>query len=1099
MSKPIFYFNLVLLFISQIGLAQNKPELINSGDLLTQGTKLNDEGKYKEAIELYSKISRSDTNYSDALHELSYSCYLDSQVEASLNYAQTGLKLFPEKAADWYSLMGNAYDEGEKRDQAISCYDSALKSRPYNYLTWFNKGIAFYNLNRYDDAKACLQRAVLINPYHPSSHYFLGVICVAQGKIVPAMLSFTTCLLANPEGRYLNSATKYLGRLSKITDEITSNVSKAVQTQDDNFELQQEIIMSEVALDHNYKLQTDLDDPVTRQLQVLLEKLQYDAGDKGFWMQYYVPFYVDVFKKGEFNEFVNYVFSGLDIKSVKDYNKKNSKEIEAFTNEAVDYLNSIRRTEAVNYSDRTKENFKYYYGSENLLGIGKWIELGDDDTFYGPWEFFHDNGQLKSKGTFNDKGGKEGEWMYYYTNGTPKERSTFVNDLPEGKSTTWFDNGNLSEEDFYRQGKLNGETKTYFFNGLPKTVEHYKDDLKDGEMRSYTYDGFLNYVLNYIDDEPEGEAKFYYNNGKVEATKTFAAGKLNGPYRHYSEAGVLDIEGSHLDDEPAGQWKEYYDSKSIKAEYSYSNGELEGVHKSYYENGKVSETIEYSKGKMDGKQQEFDEDGIKYSDAVYEKGRLRELAYYDKAGNVISSSTTRKGAADLTFYDPAGNRSSQGHYDKDGSADGRSTYYYKSGKIHSELSYKSGLREGERTIYYKNGNPTEKMNFANDQENGLLTGFYSNGAVRYLGNYVDGEQQGEHQEYDVFGTLLSSAYFEDDELNGYSVYYNANGKKSYETLYRTGWLIRATQFDTTGKVLAENNFPGGNGELIYRYFNGTVYTKANYRNYLFQGKYEQFYFDGSPAYVAYYKNGQEDSIAKKYFYGGKPEYEGQYALGKKEGVWTYYSRSGKINHTQRYSNDKLDGPVLAYNDDGTKYSETNYHDNELEGPTIIYGDSNAIAVQLNYHKDELISFTYEGKDGKFVAPIAVKNGTGLVTAYYKNGKKSAELNFEESVINGDRKVYFTNGEVLFDASAAYGADQGISKRFFRNGKIAWQNNYFLGQLHGLQTTYYSNGNLRSEENWYNGEQNGVSKYYDENGRLTETRVYYYDILLSVTK
>ncbi|HYK44454.1 MAG TPA: tetratricopeptide repeat protein, partial [Parafilimonas sp.] len=417
MSKPLSFFNLVFVFVYQISLAQNTPELINSGELIAQGAKLNDDGKYKEAIQLYSKISRSDTNYSAALHELAFSCYVDSQIEASLNYARTGLKLFPEKSAEWYTLMGNAYDQGHQRNEAIRCYDSALKLRPYNYLTWFNKGIACYNINQYDEAKACLQRAVLINPYHSSSHYFLGAICVAQGKIVPAMLSFTTCLLANPGSRYMNSATKYLSQLSKMTDDITAKISNSVHTEGDNFELQQEIIVSEVALDKNYKLQTGIDDPITRQLQVLFEKLQFDAGDKGFWMQFYVPFYTNLFKKGQFDPFVNYIFSGLDIKAVKDYNRKNSKEVESFTSDAVDYLNAIRRTEAVNYADRTPENYKYYYGSDNLLGIGKWTERGEDDDFYGPWEFFYDNGQLKSKGNFNNNGEREGEWVYYYANG----------------------------------------------------------------------------------------------------------------------------------------------------------------------------------------------------------------------------------------------------------------------------------------------------------------------------------------------------------------------------------------------------------------------------------------------------------------------------------------------------------------------------------------------------------------------------------------------------------------------------------------------------------------------------------------------------------
>jgi antitoxin component YwqK of YwqJK toxin-antitoxin module len=146
------------------------------------------------------------------------------------------------------------------------------------------------------------------------------------------------------------------------------------------------------------------------------------------------------------------------------------------------------------------------------------------------------------------------------------------------------------------------------------------------------------------------------------------------------------------------------------------------------------------------------------------------------------------------------------------------------------------MREGERTIYYLNGKPTEKISFTNDQENGLLTGYHANGVVRYLGNYTDGKQQGEHQEFNPFGTLISSAYYLDDELNGYTTYYEANGKKASEELYRTGWLIKATQFDSTGNVLAESNLQKGNGELVYRHPNGNIYTKSNYQNYLIEGK-----------------------------------------------------------------------------------------------------------------------------------------------------------------------------------------------------------------------------------------------------------------------
>lgn len=1092
-------FGLFFLCLNNPVNAQEKFDLINSGSLLQEGSKLDKDGKYKDAVTLYSKIPRSDTNYSTALYQLSYSNYLDSSFETSINYAKEGLHLFPAKATEWYALMGNTFDAMERRDEALKYYDSALALNQADYFTWFNKGITFYNLKRYTDAKACFQRTVLIYPYHTSSHYFLGVIAAAEGNIAGAMLSFTTNLLINPDNRYRDRAVNYLSSLSTVTDEINANVSKAIKTEDDNFELQQEIILSKAALNVKYKLQTDLDDPITRQLQVLLEKLEYNAGDKGFWMQYYVPFYIQEFKNGQFNTLVNYIFSGLDIKSVKAYNQKKDKEIAAFTSDATKYLNEIRRTEALNYADRKPDNYRYYFGTQTLMGTGKWKKSGEEDVLYGTWKFYYDNGQVKSEGNFNDNGEKEGDWIFYYDNGRTKEKSFFKNGVAEGKSISWFDNGNLSEEDFFKAGKLDGEIKTYYFNGILKSIGHYTDDIKNGEMKSWTFDGFLNYISNYKNDVLEGQVNFYYKNGQIQTAKKFANGKLNGAYKQYFENGALSMDGNYIDDKPTGNWKEFYNSKKIKIEYTYADGYMDGIYKQYYENGKLSETIQYANGKIEGKIENFDDDGIKFSESTYEKDRLKELLFFDKTGKTISSSTIRKGAANLTFFDANGNKLSEGYYNKDSYNDGKSTYYFKNGAIKMESNYSAGHLNGERKIYYSNGKLSEEVNFTSDKEDGFLNTYYINGENRYAGNFVEGEKQGEQKQFNTFGTTVSSLYYLNDEYNGYNVYYYANGKKDYEEQYRTGWLIKVTQFDTLGNTIAETNMPDGNGEMIFRHFNGKVYAKSAYRNYLRQGKYESFYFDGSASLVQYYKQGLKDSVAKQYFYGGKLQYEGKYLLGERDGQWNFYNTNGKLAYTESYEAGELNGTETMYNDDGTKDKELNYKNGMLEGITSIYSGNNELAVQFSYHNNELVSYTYEGKDGKLIKPVAVKNGTALVTAYYKNGNKSAEMNFEESMINGMRKLYFSNGSIYIEGARIYNNEQGIKKIYFANGKPDKEENYFYGNMHGLNKSFYANGNIKTEENWYNGEQNGISKYYDESGKLKETRLYYYDVLLSVAK
>src|SRR5206468_1399381 len=81
------------------------------------------------------------------------------------------------------SLLGNVLDGENKGEQAIAYYDSSLKLNAYSYYTWFNKGLAFYNDNKIDEAQSCFQKAFLINPYHSSSHYYFGLISVLKGTM----------------------------------------------------------------------------------------------------------------------------------------------------------------------------------------------------------------------------------------------------------------------------------------------------------------------------------------------------------------------------------------------------------------------------------------------------------------------------------------------------------------------------------------------------------------------------------------------------------------------------------------------------------------------------------------------------------------------------------------------------------------------------------------------------------------------------------------------------------------------------------------------------------------------------------------------------
>lgn len=101
----------------------------------------------------------------------------------------------------------------------------------------------------------------------------------------------------------------------------------------------------------------------------------------------------------------------------------------------------------------------------NLLSRGEYLDGRED----GPWIL--SLGDFCYKGAYRD-GLRTGPWtgVYLFDNGTSKDsvpafRGSFVEDLPDGKHTTWWENGKIREEGEYIMGKKEGNWMLYNYDG----------------------------------------------------------------------------------------------------------------------------------------------------------------------------------------------------------------------------------------------------------------------------------------------------------------------------------------------------------------------------------------------------------------------------------------------------------------------------------------------------------------------------------------------------------------------------------------------------------------------------------------------------------
>ena len=1093
--KCVKLLPLLLVLCPYLSKAQ-KFELINSGDVLKKCAALYDSGQYKQALAL-NKINRSDTNYVHAVYEKAISCEADSQYNEAIKYCVEALALKEQR--EWepelYNTYGNTLEDLAQYDKARQVFDQAIAKYPSYAVLYFNKGIAYTGEKKWADAEVWFKKALLINPYMYSAHYQLGLAALNQGKLVPAFLSFLGYLTVNPEGKYWQKSLKYINSISRATDEIADLKNKRTINPDANYQGVEDIILSKMALDAGYKSLSTVDDPMVRQIQALFEKLDYSDSNNDFWIQYYLPYYKQVFNDGQFDRFIYHIFSNVNLPAIQEYQKKNKKQLEAFVNEAAAYFDRLRTTRELFYKKRDTVKQTWYFDNGSLAGRGTLTSNGK--SVVGPWVAFYPPGNIKASGNYNDAGQRDGEWLFYFNTGRLKARETYKLGKLEGPAEFFFENGNLSSCESYADEKLDGPATVYYYAGNVKSTAIYRQGKKEGEAREYFSNGNLSSVANYTGGAQNGVVTEYYKNGLVKDVEPYANGKGEGTYKGYHDSGSLSAEGQVSNDKLTGPLKFYDLNGKVKEIRNYANDKEDGLHQEYFDNGQLSCTYSVKKGKNEGEADYYYKDGKIYSKYIYDAGAIKSAAYFDHGGAQLSASVADGNGISIVSFSLGGYKKAHYHFDKKGNLDGPDTLFYPSGKVQEINNYKDNDLDGPSVTYFMNGKKKTEVMMKEGKQDGYYTSYYANGKPEAEGWMRDGDNQGEWTYYDEHGRVTVLEYYLDGERDGYKEEYDAKGKKTLEEKYYRGWLEKLTQYDDEGNIMAVDSFPKASGKYVLYYPNKQKMTETDYVNGDFNGPYKTYFFDGSLHTSYFYKRGALDSTYRSFFYGGVKDWEGQYLRGNKSGLWKSYEEDGTLSETINYVNDQVDGEKIYYLPDGTKDYVAQYKNDELNGEVKKYDPDGTLMYQVAFEDDRANSYTYLGKDGKLVPSVLLAWNNGVMKSFYPSGKPSRETTYSDGTVNGHDVLYYNNGQLRSVDTSQYGLTEGLSTENYPNGKPKTAYYYKTDNTDGPCKEYYDTGVLKKDEPMDNGNDNGAVKYYDKNGKLTKTMIYDYGKLISV--
>jgi antitoxin component YwqK of YwqJK toxin-antitoxin module/Tfp pilus assembly protein PilF len=1092
-----------LSFVTRI-YAQMDVDLVNSQEILGEADLYWMLGKYSKAEDVYKKVGRNDTNYALVLRNLALTYTEDKEDSLCLLTAYRGLALNSEYEPDFYNSLGISLKELEKYDTALATFDAGIKKYPYRYLLYYNKGMTYFKMKKYPEAQKCFEDAIKINPYHANSHFQLGKTCAEQGRLVPAVLSYEYYLLLEP-------GTDRSGKVvSALEDLFSGDYSPdpdlkldSKEAGDDCFSDIQELITSGIAVAPNYPNKTKIKLKMVKQFQAILEKLEFKSDTHNWWMENYVPFFIEVQKNDYLIPFESYTLISQQDATVRKSVKKNKKKILAFATWAGKYINDhtdhpakeLFNDSAPNGSDK----FKYtFYDNHMLAGEGY---ANANDIEHGNWIFFDGrSGHVSAKGKFDDSGERDGEWNWFFGDGTLKEKTKYMHGNREGESVVYYESGVMKFKCNFSHDLLDGDYTLYNITGSVDEKASMSAGKLDGLVTVYYNNGTKKAELNYIAGKLNGDLIFYSIDGKVSKKVANVNAKRSGKSEEYYNNGKMKIEGEYKNDFEFGPWKYYWDNGKTMREGKYNaTGNRDGVWKEYYRDGTLSVEAGFTNGKLNGNYTDYDIDGKISSVKVYASDKMKKETFYDKKGKVIAEYNTSKSVTVVEYF-PTGEKQSEGDYYQ-GEKDGDWKYYSSNGGwLRSKQHYRGGYLSGTKKNYFRNGKERDEVDYSFGEKDGYWKSFYQNGNIESEGWYVNDSKEGDWFEYNVRGIQTAHRYYMQGEMQGYQEYFDEKGKKDEEDYYKESNMWSRTRFDSTGAILYKFESKNGTGTYEYNYPNGKTMVTQEYKNGYLDGSTLRFTFDGGKSIETTFLSGNQHGKRTEYFdESGKVSLEVNYQFDERQGTCNAFWENGNKRWEENYYDGDLDGTQKYYYENGVLQKEGVWDMGTLNGELKMYSDDGQLEMVRYYFDGNLIGYSYNDKEGNLLPMTKLDDASGKFTCYYQNGNKSIEGEYEYGKFNGKVSEYFSDGKLYADINYVYGDYEGVQKYYNHQGILVQELNYYGDELDGVSKYYSDDGKLEHIETHVLGDDFGTWVYYNPDGTEKVKKGYYDNRQISETK
>lgn len=1040
---------LFVLFIGYFSSSYSQTDysfVYNSDLILKKGISLHEEKKYADAIKEYEKISKVDPRYLDAQYEKAMALSaLEKKDELKAFFEDLHAKNAMPEFPTLYTLYGSFLSDQKEYDQSEKIFKEGEKYLPNSSNFLYNFAILHIRKEESQKAVDLLERIISNDPNHGSSHYLLGAIALDNGKIMEATLAMMSYLVIAPNGRFAEKAIQNLN--AKYGENYLGTNKIVFSKSGDNFEEIDIILRNQLPLKSAYKVKSEIDDVIIRQIQAVAEyTLEHKMGE-GFFETIYIPWIKDMMEKQRFEAYSYYILQSMEDKIGKKLTSKKKLMIDFNDNYVLG-------------------DFWNFFGKRKMDLFGTQQEVIVTIKNSVPYLIGQ---QINGK--------SEGKFKYLNDNGNLAGELNFKNNELDGYQKYFDEKGTLIEEKSFKNGKVDGTRTAYYSNGLKSVVENYTDGILNGLGTSYYVNGGKQCEVNFVQGERDGKLVCLYPNGSKKSESNYVKGKLNGPYLSYNQVGDIMETYTCVNDLIDGKYLEYYDGKLVRSEAEYANGNIKDSYKAYYSNGALEKENTYEAGKIkksityfpngkisteslynDKEELEtynyFDSNGNKYFEEKYKSGVLNSALQYAKNNPkpVVISLSSKP----FVMKDFDGNQLAAGNFEK-GKKTGEWNHHFSSGTKRLEEFYSNKTQNGLSHDYNKNGLTNSIKNFSNDTINGLYE-VYVNGKLDRNYSYDKGRQNGPYKTFYTDGSLKSEGYLVNGGTNFEKLDYWQNGTLSKREKYIEDIMTSMETYNLKGEK--ENSFDCINktGKFTMNYNNGTRITTHELVNGELNGKYFEKDKFNNPLKESEFINGMRHKEYKEYTPLGTVHRESTFYAGKMNGLDKIYDIVGNLRYSNETTFGDENGKLIRYYHNKSKIQECTQLNGSIEGDYTYYNQKGEPVLIIGYQDNNIKYYIKKNKTGELNEKVEIIGETVEISSSYPNGKTAITIQFEKGNMEGKFAI---NSEL---------------------GKPEYEVNYSNNLLNGNRIEYYANGNIYKKEHFKNNDFDGLQEYFKEDGK-----------------